>query len=244
MTPSQLIAFKVTAWFEVGEDTFGGVTGNFDGQGLSFGPRQLCFGQGSLQPRLAEANKFGCLDRAFGDKASLVRAILGIPATKDQVSAVAKQMLDARGNVLPEWRACWKKLGADPVMQQIIMRDSESAMGQAMDLASWICGGEAKRTQRALCLAYDIVTQNGSIHPVLKLSLTTIKPIIWSLGKDGRDWLRVIAWVRSAWSYIRGNRAFATDVLARKLLIIEGKGKIHGEYIDLDAKFGVSDTII
>ena len=47
----------ITASFETGvgaPDCFCGISGDFDGQGISFGVLQWNFGQGSLQPLLRE----------------------------------------------------------------------------------------------------------------------------------------------------------------------------------------------
>ncbi len=235
-------AFKVTSWFECGDRPFTSPAGNFDGMGLSWGPRQNNFGQGTLQPLLAQIIKSspGMVSSVFGPLYVEFQRILGIQDRRTQLAAVIEKMNDGGNRLRKEWVTAFCSLGNNPVMQQIFREDAKSILPQVEELSNWMTSGSP--TVRSVCLAYDIVTQNGSVALPLRTALTVAKPILAPFSKDpGRDWLRLLAWARACWTYIRGNAEFAIDVLGRKLLIIEGHGKFRGGYVDLDAKFGITD---
>jgi hypothetical protein len=235
-------AFRVTSWFECGDRPFTNPVGNFDGQGVSWGPRQTNFGQGSLQPLLLKAQETipGLVMTAFGRLHPELTRVLAIQDRAEQMRAVASSMNDADGRLLPDWSTAFKTLGAQPAMQVIFMDDARGIMDRVESLAKWMDGDQA--SLRSYCLAYDFITQNGSVGLALRAALTAAKPILAPFSKDPkRDWLRVMAWARSAWTYIVGSKVWAMDVLSRKLLIIEGQGKFRGEMVDLDGRFGITD---
>lgn len=237
-------AFRVTAWFETGDTPFTNPSGNFDGQGLSWGPRQNCIGQGSLQPLLR---------RMFAEQDSAMRAGLGplydalkdiaAPApTADQLRKTVQAMNDARGKLLPAWRAAFAALGANKAIQGIFMDDARASVPAVDALASWIAVGSVP-TVREWCLAFDYVTQNGGFHAAFRAAISTFLLAMRPFQKDPkRDRLRAICWFRGGWTYIRGNTPFADDVLHRKLLIVEGRGRIRDEFIDMDERFGITDA--
>lgn len=236
------IAFNVTAWFETGGDIWGNVSGNFDGQGLSYGPRQNCIGQGSLQPLLRRALQASpnAMENAFGPRFSDLKTVLSSFSTKDQLDFVIKNWNGPNNRLVPTVEAAFKAMGQIPEVQQVFMDDAKGSLPAVEELSEWLAQG-GPRTLRMYCLAYDIVTQNGGIATDLRDAIMAALPHVAQRKKDERDFLRVMAWERSTWVYVLGNRAFARDVLGRKLLIIEGQGHFRGEDVDLDAKFGVSD---
>jgi hypothetical protein len=240
-------AFSVTAWFETGDQPYTNPSGNFDGQGLSWGPRQNCIGQGSLQPLLR---------RMFKEQENLMRTVLGVnygtlldianPApTKVQLEKTIAIMNDASGKrLLPEWRSIFASLGANQAIQDIFMDDARGSVPAVDALATWIAGSKPI-TLRTWCLAFDFVTQNGGFATAFKLAISTFLAALSPFQKDPiKDRMRAICWLRAGWTYILGNRAFASDVLGRKLLIVEGLGRIHGEDVDLDEKFGITDEVV
>ena len=240
-------AFAVTAWFETGDRPYTNPSGNFDGQGLSWGPRQNCIGQGSLQPLLR---------RMFKEQDNLMRVVLGVnygvlldiakPApTKEQLAKTIAIMNDASGKkLLPEWRSIFASLGANQAIQDIFMDDAKGSTPAVDSLAAWIAVGDTP-TLREWCLAFDFVTQNGGFASAFKVAISAFLLALKPFQKDAvKDRMRAICWLRAGWTYILGNRAFASDVLGRKLLIVEGVGRIHGEDVDLDAKFGITDETV
>lgn len=237
-------AFKVTAWFETGDQPFTQASGNFDKQGLSWGPRQTCIGQGSLQPLLRRMIKEEgiSVQQCLNDSLQLsLQKMLDLPSTEEQLSFCVTKMNDSNNRLLPEWNMAFMKLGSIKEIQQIFMDEATASVPAVDGLAKYISGGESP-TMREWVWAFDVVTQNGGLATWFRAILAVIKPMLAPFKKDDRDWLRTVSWLRAAQSYVRGNRPFAIDVLSRKLLIVEGHGKFRGGYVDLDQKFGVSDN--
>jgi hypothetical protein len=246
MTKDQVFktAFSLTSWFETGDAPYTNPSGNFDGQGLSWGPRQNCIGQGSLQPLLR---------KMFEEQDALMRSTLGPlydaladiakPApTKDQLEKTIRLLNDPKGHLLPEWRTALAKLGSYSAIQTIFIDDALGSIPAVDSLAAWIAVDTP--TVREWCLAYDFVTQNGGFNAPFKLAISTFLLALAPFKKDPRDRMRAICWLRAGWTYVLGNREFADDVLSRKLLIVEGHGRFRGADTDLDAKFSVSDEAV
>jgi len=235
-------AFKITSWFETGDQPFTQASGNFDGQGLSWGPRQTCIGQGSLQP-LLQRMSVSCQAILVAELGSLKASfdqMLAIGDTKKQTAFVVTNWNSATNRLLPQWNVAFAALGKHQEIQDIFMAEAKNAILAVDDLAKFI-NGSGPVPFRTWCLAFDINTQNGGFASWFKAVLTVIKPMLAPLKQDDRDWMRTVVWLRAAQSYIKGNRPFALDVLSRKLLIVEGHGKFRGGYVDLDATLGVTD---
>src|SRR6185369_15628581 len=78
-TPAEVKALSMTTTFENGRPlNFGGLSGNFEGQGLSFGLLQWNIGTGSLQPLLNEFARDHAqhFDAIFGTDAARLRQVL------------------------------------------------------------------------------------------------------------------------------------------------------------------------
>jgi len=240
------VAFNVTAWFETSGRPFTLAVGNFDKMGVSWGPRQTNVGMGSLQPLMRQMltqdpekvlEILGPLGQSFRDVAR-------VRPTQEQLEIVIRDWNDASGRRLkPEWEATLKALGGLPSVQEVFMDDAKGSIPAVDDLAAWIAAGP-KPTLREWCLAYDFVTQNGGFHSIFKAAISTFLFALKMFQKDAKDRMRAICWLRAGWTYIRGQRQFADDVLGRKLLIVEGSGKFRGDFVDLDAQFGVNDEVL
>ena len=237
------IAFAVTAWFETGDEPYTNPSGNFDGQGLSWGPRQNCIGQGSLQPLLRKmfAEQDALMHATLGANYDTLFAIAKAGPTKDQLAMTIRELNDEKGRLRPGWRDVFAKLGAAPAIQAVFIDDARGSIPAVDGLADWMSGPEQVDV-RTWCLAYDFVTQNGGFNSVFKVAISAFLLTLAPFKKDVRDRLRAICWLRAGWSYILGNREFATDVLARKLLIVEGRGRFRGADVDLSDRFGVNDA--
>jgi hypothetical protein len=235
-------AFDVTAWFECGDQPFTNPSGNFDGQGLSWGPRQNCIGQGSLQPLLRKMfdEQPSLMVMSLGRLHAELKAICELGPTAEQLHLAITICNDAQGKLRPEWRSALAKLGAFVPIQNIFLEDARKSIPAVDTLAQWIAGANPV-TIRHWALAYDFVTQNGGFNSVFKAAISTFLFTLAPFRKDPRDRMRAICWLRAGWTYIRGQRAFANDVLGRKLLIVEGRGRFRGSDVDLDAKFGITD---
>jgi hypothetical protein len=239
------IAFNVTAWFETSGRPFTFAVGNFDGQGVSWGPRQTCIGQGTLQPLMRKmlledaagiAAVLGPLYRSFTEVAR-------IRPTEEQLAIVINDWNDSRGRLRPEWQEAISRLGMLPSVQKVFLDDARGTIPAVDNLANWIAIGD-RPTIREWCLAYDFVTQNGGFNSVFRAAISTFLFSLKAFQKDPKDRMRAICWMRAGWTYIRGQKQFADDVLGRKLLIVEGSGKFRGDFVDLNAKFGITDELI
>lgn len=239
------IAFRLTAYFETDGRLFTLAVGNFDGQGCSWGPRQTCIGQGSLQPlmrQMLEADP-DALQKVLGPLLKSFMEVARVRPTSEQLDIVIREWNDDRGRLKPEWSEALSRLGGLPAVQKVFMDEARRCIPEVDKLAAWLAGSEPV-TVRTWCLAYDFVTQNGGFHPVFRAAITTFLLTLAPFRKDKRDRLRAIAWLRSGWTYIRGQRKFADGMLDRKLLIVEGAMKFRGAFIDIDEKFGVSDEVV
>jgi len=247
MTPAQVfkIAFNMTAWFETSGQIYTCASGNFDGQGCSWGPRQDCIGQGSLQPLMRKMLETDpeAMATALGPLLASFKAVAAPQPTSKQLATVVADWNTPEGKLKPEWSSAFAALGKLDFVQTIFQGDATGSIAAVNDLALWIAAGKPV-TVRHWCLAFDFVTQNGGFNTHLKLACNAFLLFLAPFQKDVRDRMRALVWLRSGWVYVLGNRAFAADVLARKLLIVEGVGTVHGAVIHADQQFGISDDMV
>lgn len=246
MTQKFETAFKITAWFETGDQPFTNPSGNFDGQGLSWGPRQNCIGQGSLQPLLRRmfAEQDQVMRDGLGQLYDVLKDIAAPAQTSDQLRKTIELLNDDKGHLKPEWRTAFAEIGAEAAIQDIFMDDAKTSVPAVEALAAWIAVNSVP-TLREWCLAFDYVTQNGGFHPAFRAAISTFLLAMKPFQKDPKkDRMRAICWLRAGWTYIKGNTAFADDVLHRKLLIVEGRGRFRGELVNLDEKFDLTDEML
>jgi len=93
-------------------ECFAGLSGNFDGQGISFGALQWNLGQGTLQPllRQMDTQSPAVVDEIFGPRGPELRAMLA--ARRDEQLAWAVSIQDRQRSVVIEpWRGLFKTLG-------------------------------------------------------------------------------------------------------------------------------------
>jgi len=227
----------LTAAFETGAgfpDCFAGLSGDFDGQGLSFGALQWNLGQGSLQPLLHEiVDRHHSLCREiFHDQFPVFLAALTSPAAEQL--AWARSIQDRQFRILEPWRGLLKTLGRTPEFQAIQVRQAGYFYGRALEL----CSTYGLRTERAAALMFDILVQNGSISPLVKAQID--KDCSALPGGDDSPQaevarLRIVATRRAA----ACRSEYIEDVRRRKLTIAEGKGVVHGIPYDLEQQFGL-----
>ena len=217
-------------------DCFAGLTGDFDGQGLSFGVLQWNLGQGSLQPLLLEMSEKhrDVLERIFDDQYPILLAMLESPDREEQL-AWARSIQDPNRLVLNEpWRGLFKTLGRTDECQQIEVEHSRQLFESALTL----CQEYGIRSERAAALMFDIRVQNGSISPLVKAQIMQeFKRLGPSNSSDEAEVtrLRIIANRRAEAAKPR----WIEDVRARKLTIAQGKGIVHGNHYDLQEQYGI-----
>ncbi len=220
-------------------DCFAGLSGDFDGQGISFGVAQWNIGQGSLQPLLVEMNQNhpDILGQIFGANYSTLVAMLG--ESLDEQLAWARSIQNPlKHSLLEPWQGQFKTLGRSQEFQDIETEHAAGLFQQGLAL----CTAFGVSSQRAAALMFDIQVQNGGIKSL-------VKPIILSdfeqLGKSEAQAgdvpmevvrLRIIATRVAASS----KPMWVSDVQNRKLTIANGQGTVHGVHFLLEDQYGIS----
>jgi len=242
---SKPVAYRclaLTASFETGAgvpDCFAGLTGDFDGQGISFGALQWNLGQGSLQPlwfEMTDRHRSLCED-VLQDQFPVFQAVLR--STPAEQLAWARSIQDQRHRVLEPWRGLLKSLGRTDEFQAIQVRQARYLHGRALES----CSNYDLRTERGAALMFDILVQNGSIgatvHAQIQKDFTALLPIADPLQAEVAR-MRIIANRRAAVC----RPEYVEDVRRRKLTIAEGKGLVHGIPYDLEQQFGLKLALL
>ncbi len=235
--PLEKRCLALTGSFETGQpppDCFAGLSGDFDGQGISLGVCQWNFGQGSLQPLLQEIDQTHpeVVDAVFEDHAAEFRAVLG--ESQDEQMNWARSVQDGQHNVLDPWNGMLKALCRRPEFQAI----QTSHAGSLAAAARALCAEFGVRSQRALALLFDIKVQNGSISDIVKAQITGDFAALTPSGNADADEvarLRIIANRRAE----AANPKWVEDVRTRKLTIANGQGTVHGRVYDLQEQYGI-----
>jgi hypothetical protein len=232
----------LTGGFETNQpppDCFAGLSGDFDGQGMSFGVLQWNIGQGTLQPLLAQMNQKypDILGQIFGASYSPLVTILG--ESRDEQLAWARSIQDPIKHALFEpWQGQFKTLGRQREFQDI---EAQSAAGIYQEALA-LCNEYGVTSQRAAALMFDIKVQSGGINSWVKPQILSDFAQLQQAGPGTEDVpaevarLRIIA-TRSAAS---ANPQWVADVQNRKLTIANGAGTVHGNSYDLEAQYGIS----
>ncbi len=231
----------LTGAFETGApvpECFAGLSGDFDGQGLSFGALQWNLGQGSLQPLLQEMDRTHSeiLKEIFDEHYPVLRAML--KAEREEQLAWARSIQDPRRFVLSEpWRGLFKTLGRREEFQNIQVKAASRLYRAALVL----CTAYGVRSERAAALMFDIKVQNGSISELVKAQIEQDFDRLERAGDQDNGEaarLRIIANRRAEAALPR----WVEDVRTRKLTIANGEGTVHGRYYNLDEQYGIRPT--
>lgn len=212
---------------------FSGLTGNFDGQGISFGALQWNFGQGSLQPLLQKmANQHQSVIAAiFGADFAELQRVLAMPAKADQV-AWAAGVQTAKYSVNQPWRGYFVALGQTAEYQAI---QGDAAAGVYAKGLGY-CRQFGLKSERAAALMFDIVTQNGSISAGVTAQINADFAQLPADSPDETPKLVIVANRRAEAS----KAAYVEDVRTRKLTIANGGGVVHGVKYDLAASYAIT----
>jgi hypothetical protein len=223
----------LTGSFETGlapPDCFAGIAGDFDGQGLSLGACQWNLGQGSLQQLLGEMATLhaALVDKIFGARAAEFTSMLTAP--RAQQLRWARSIQDARHAIAGPWRAMFTELGRSPEFRAIQVQQAAEmfATARALSLAHGVM------SERAVALMFDIRVQNGGIGETARRRIEHDYAQM-PVGIDERAHLRAIANRRAEASHPR----WIEDVRARKLVIANGEGVLHGRRYDLEADYRI-----
>lgn len=229
----------LTGSFETGRlapDCFASVTGNFDGQGMSFGALQWNFGQGTLQPLLREmlSKHPDVASSIFG--ASLAQLRQAISGDKAAAIGFAVSIQDpAKKAVINPWRQMFTSLGLTPEFQAIEVEGAAAYARRGVGL----CQEYGLWSERGRALMFDICVQNGSIADNTKaLIMADFAKLPQTLSPEDAELekMRIVANRRAE----AANSRFVEDVRTRKLCIAEGKGTVHGITYDLARQFNLA----
>ena len=229
----------LTGSFETGRmipDCFAGLSGDFDGQGMSFGVLQWNFGQVSLQPLLKEMNAqhSDLLKDIFDDEYETLIEVLE-DGYDDQMEWVRSIQHPIRHYLYEPWRGYFKTLGRTEEFQDIQARHSLALYQKALGL----CKEYDLRSERAVALMFDIKVQNGSIRKGVRLQIQqdfgNLKPDIGGEALEVER-MRIIANRRAEAS----NPKWVEDVRSRKLCCANGEGVVHGINYRLGSQFEIT----
>jgi hypothetical protein len=229
----------LTGSFETGKsipDCFSGLSGDFDGQGISFGVLQWNFGQKSLQPLLREMRDQHpvIMKSVFRSKCDLLLKALDL--SQNEIMQFARDIQHpVKHFVYQPWREMFVTLGRTSEFQDIETYYAHETFDEAIRL----CREYELGSERAAALMFDIKVQNGSIASKTKKSiLADFEAIDKSLPQDELEVtrMRIVANRRAD----AAKPKWAEDVRARKLCCANGSGIVHGKEYDLDNQFGIS----
>lgn len=214
-------------------ECFAGLTGDFDGQGISFGALQWNFGQKSLQPLLLEMKQkhLALLKEILGDHFDEFAELLA--SDQEEQMEWAHSIQGTNHKVSEPWRGLFKTLGRQKEFQDIQVASAKAKFEKAKQL----CTTFQVRSERAVAQMFDIVVQNGSINNTVKSQIlqdyqgiTATEPLKIEVAR-----MRIIAQRRAA----TVNPKFRADVLSRKLTIANGSGIVHGSQFNLEEDYGI-----
>jgi hypothetical protein len=215
-------------------ECFCGLTGNFDGQGISFGVLQWNLGQGTLQPMLRDMITMhqDVAAAIFADVLDTVVKMLASPRASQMQWADSIQD-PQRHTVFEPWKGLFRALGRTTEFQAIQATYADSVRSKAESM----CDSFGVWTERGLALMFDICVQNGSIG---RDTTSKIK------ADFGRIAMRDPASAEVARLQVIANRraeaaasAFVEDVRRRKLTIANGEGTVHNIPYNLEQQFGI-----
>ena len=223
----------LTAYFETGkkiDQACSIVAGDFDGMGISFGCLQWNLGQQTLQPILRNYFQFG--DGAWKGDANMEELAEVLERPLKAQLEWARSIQQRSGNkhvLLGEWKKTFTELG--PKTKRFQLQATE----RRFKIARGWCRELALISERALALMFDINVQNGTLFKVSqKRNINVRRSINERIANAGTPSeerkLVIIAEERARAS----NPRWVHDVLARKLAIARGHGKVHGATVNLD----------
>jgi hypothetical protein len=216
-----------TGFFE-GNNGYSNVTGNADGQGMSFGIIQYNLGQETLQPLLKEfiASHNTDFTSIFGaTKAKSVKDMLKISTSK-QV-AWGDSISTPKGALVSDWQACFEALGKNSYCISLQISHAEDYFNHALNYASDF----GITTTQGLAYLFD-----QSVHE-------------WSFSVSKSDMLSSIAGYKlakgSAWAgdpdilTAIHTYVISADGQERREAIRYGVGIVHGKNYNI-SNFGLS----
>jgi hypothetical protein len=228
---------SLTGSFETSQKApacFAAISGDSDGQGMSFGALQWNFGQGTLQPLLQQMNQqhSDILGEMFGANLTTLLQVLG--------ESHAQQMAWIRsiqfGNQIQQpWHDQFAGLGFTDEFQQI---ELAAAMARYNTALGW-CSTYGVTSERAAALMFDIDVQNGGISAATQALIFQDFQNLQPTGDPGQDEVQKLSIIANRRADA-ANPPYQQDVRVRKLCIANGAGTVHGVAYNLQNDFGIT----
>lgn len=265
LSPSELKAVSITSTFETGRPGgFGGLTGNIDGQGLSFGLLNFTIKAGSLIPLLKEfIETYPARYRSVFEKDAdrFKEMVLATrPDTKNptaRIRDVDRQMefvnnkmnliprKDGRNRIIGPWKTYFSRLEKDPEFRKIQVK----AVRRALDRARYWFNYFGLKTERGFAFMFDLVSSHGGgwlnapkfkgKHIVLLRRMLASKKA--AVGRDTLTDLEKMEVIANMIADV-SLPEWRDRVRLRKLWFVRGKGTVHGSSYDITKHFAVTDN--
>jgi hypothetical protein len=213
---------------------FGCVTGDFDGQGISYSALQWNLGQSTLQPLFIEMTTAhpDVMARVFGGLHTQFFGVLAM--SRSRQLEWARSIQSVQHTLDERWRGCFHDLGETAEFQAIATRHASSLFDGALAL----CRTYGLGSQRAAALMFGIKVQNGTIGPAAH---SLIERDFAALAPGDPDVVET-AKLRKVANRIAdtANVRWREDVRTRKLAVANGTGIVHGVHYDLAIQYGLT----
>lgn len=238
--PLRFRCLALTGSFETDKpppDCYAGVSGNFDGQGLSFGVCQWNFGQGSLQPMLTDliAENPDLMQDIFGEDFDDLQSLLTL--SRSEQLKLLDGLQTPKKNLVEPWLGYFRVLGRSPACQAMQVRYA----AKLFESAEIYRKRYQLHSQRALALMFDIMVQNGGINAATHQRIAgDCLRVSADLSPEARELAVMVAIANRRAD--AANPRWREDVRDRKLTIAHGIGVVHGRHYDLAQDYALSLT--
>jgi len=230
----------LTGVIELGTDPFSMISGNIDGNGITFGIGMWNIGRGSLQPllkdfRQADAKHF---DYIMGSDLPFVLNLMEQPPTRG-LTMVTESILHSsnqRASVPEPWKSRFISLGRYQPFQRI----------QMSHMQPWVSGARTQaleagfRSERAIAFAYDLRIQEGAQLAVWRALPENRAAFERAIGRppDEQECLLILANLAAE----RVPTIIRAAVRQRRLVFALGQGSFYGRQVSLEqAGLGMRD---
>jgi hypothetical protein len=248
------LCLSISGAFENGAPDYKGVTGNFDGQGISVGVLQWNAGQGSLQTLLLNIGSKMGWDKAQTFFKSDIHHLAVLKPTEAIQFCVDHYLITNSTHISPDALTAWQTFLSQPesIAAQIEMA-TNGVLFRAKTLAAKFCPGYETRT-RVLTFFFDLVTQSGGmenkqgkVEPTVPTAANVAEVLTYA-GLNHVDvkqmWSEAIqndplAQLLLHYAYARSElskAAYMWDACSRRGTIACRKGIVHGKTLDFTLK--------
>ena len=217
---------QITSTFEGA--SYGTITGNFDGMGMSAGILQFNVGTGSLQTYIL--NHINPMSYSFPMP---ITPLIERPVP-EALAWFKSTNLDKNGRLKPEWRRAWRDFMLRPEVVNLQRRACDRYFHRAREIVGAL--GFKQTNVRAMAWAYDVAVQSWSLgiespqanreqaQNILSL-YGNENFMLWQPQDLSTDQVRLV--IASHLRALRCRPEFKIDFFTRKCTIAVGIGIVH-----------------